>query len=253
MTGRRVVYAPGRGDRPGAWLPEIDPPTAEELERCPFCAGREDRTPPEVLRLGGDPWRVRVVPNLYPAFDRQEVVIHSPEHVRSFAELDDEQVGLVAEAWNRRIHGEGGTVLALINEGRLAGASLPHSHSQLVWTDLPAEGLDRVDELLEPYPIAERGGIVAAVHPLGASPYECLIAPLRGADDLAGALLLLRDLAVRLHAAEGRRPWNAWLHNGPPAHVHFVPRLTALAGIELGAGVYVNVVPPERAAAKLRS
>jgi UDPglucose--hexose-1-phosphate uridylyltransferase len=205
-----------------------------------------------VLRLGGDPWRVRVVPNLYPAFDRQEVVIHSPEHVRSFAELDDEQVALVAEAWNRRIHEDGGSVLALINEGRIAGASLPHSHSQLVWTDLPAESFDSVRELLEPYPVTERNRVVAAVHPSGASPYECLIAPLAGADDLADALILLRDLVVRLHAAEGRRPWNAWLHNGPRPHVHFVPRLTALAGIELGAGVYVNVVPPERAAARLR-
>jgi UDPglucose--hexose-1-phosphate uridylyltransferase len=205
-----------------------------------------------VLRLGGDAWRVRVVPNLYPAFARQEVVIHSPEHVRSFAELDDDQVALVAEAWNRRIHDGGGPVLALINEGRIAGASLPHSHSQLVWTDLPTESFDHVRELVEPYPVTERSGVVAAVHPSGASPYECLIAPLRGPDGLADALILLRDLVVRLHAAEGRRPWNAWLHNGPPPHVHFVPRLTALAGIELGAGVYVNVVPPERAAAKLR-
>ena len=67
------------GKRPGAWLPEVEAATADELERCPFCGGREDRTPPETLRLG-DPWRVRVVPNLYPAFERQEVVIHSPEH-----------------------------------------------------------------------------------------------------------------------------------------------------------------------------
>jgi UDPglucose--hexose-1-phosphate uridylyltransferase len=63
---------------------------------------------------------------------------------------------------------------------------------------------------------------------------------------------VLRDLVRRLQAAVGVRPWNAWLHPGPPWHLHFVPRLTALAGIELGAGIYVNVVPPEQAAAKLR-
>ena len=34
--------------------------------------------------------------------------------------------------------------------------------------------------------------------------------------------------------------------------MHFVPRLTALAGIELGAGLYVNVLPPEAAAERLR-
>jgi UDPglucose--hexose-1-phosphate uridylyltransferase len=238
------VIAPGRGKRPGAWLPEIEPATDEELERCPFCGGREDRTPPETLRLG-DPWRVRVVPNLYPAFERQEVVIHSPNHVRSFAELEDEQVGLVAEAWEER-----GAPFALINEGRLAGASLPHSHSQLVWTDVPDESLDRLPELLEPLEVARRGGVVAAVHPFGAGPYECLIA---GDGSLADGLVLLRDLVRRLQAVEGSRPWNAWLHPGPPWHLHLVPRLTAIAGIELGAGIYLNVLPPELAAERLKA
>jgi UDPglucose--hexose-1-phosphate uridylyltransferase len=246
------VTAPRRGKRPGAWLPEIEPATEEELERCPFCAGREDRTPPETLRLG-DPWRVRVVPNLYPAFERQEVVIHSPEHVRSFAELDDEQVEMVAQAWQERMGGEDARVLALVNEGRLAGASLPHSHSQLVWTDLPGESLERLSELLQPFEIARRGGVAAAVHPIGVGPYECLIAPRTGDGALADGLVLLRDVVRRLQAVEGRRPWNAWLHPGPPWHLHLAPRLTALAGIELGAEIYVNVMPPELAAERLRS
>jgi UDPglucose--hexose-1-phosphate uridylyltransferase len=245
------VIAAGRGGRPGAWLPPIEPATDEELESCPFCGGREDRTPPEVLRLGGDPWRVRVVPNLYPALDRQEVVIHSPDHIRSFAELEDDQVGLVAEAWTARIGGET-DVFALINEGRLAGASLPHSHSQLAWTDLPPEPVELLPELLAPYEVARRGDVVSAVHPLGAGPYECLIAP-AAEGELADGLILLRDLVRRLQAVAGMRPWNAWLHQGPPWHLHFTPRLTALAGLELGAGVYVNVVPPEQAAEALRA
>jgi UDPglucose--hexose-1-phosphate uridylyltransferase len=192
------------------------------------------------------------VPNLYPAFERQEVVIHSPDHVRSFAELDEAQVALVAQAWQERTGGDE-EVLAFINEGRLAGASLPHSHSQLVWTELPAESNERLPELLEPFEIARRGGVVAAVHPVGAGPYESLIAPLTGDGALADGLILLRDLVRRLHAAEGLRPWNAWLHPGPPWHIHFAPRLTALAGIELGAGIYVNVMPAERAAERLRA
>ena len=246
-----MLFAPSRSDRPGAWLPEIEPATEDELERCPFCGGREDRTPPETLRIG-EPWQVRVVPNLYPAFERQEVVIHAPEHIRSFAELDDEHVELVAEAWTKRMTDAGGDVFALINEGRLAGASLPHSHSQLVWTELPAENVEVLPELLTDYPLARRGGVVAAVHPCGAGPYEALVAPEQGEGELADGLVLLRDLFRRLQAAEGLRPWNAWLHLGPPWHLHFAPRLTALAGLELGAGVYVNVVPPERAAERLR-
>ena len=246
------MTSPGRGKRPGAWLPEIEPATEEELEHCPFCAGREDQTPPETLRLG-NPWRVRVVPNLYPAFERQEVVIHSPQHVRSFAELEEDQVELVAQAWRERIGGDGARVLALVNEGRLAGATLPHSHSQLVWTDLPSESLERLPELLQPFEITRRGGVVAAVHPVGVGPYECLIAPPAGDGALGDGLLLLRDVVRRLQAIEGFRPWNAWLHPGPPWHLHLAPRLTALAGIELGAGIYVNVMPPAFAAERLRS
>ncbi|HEY7707929.1 MAG TPA: hypothetical protein VH968_12255 [Gaiellaceae bacterium] len=233
--------------------------TGEELERCPFCAGREDRTPPETLRIG-EPWQVRVVPNLYPAFERQEVVIHTPEHLRSFADLPESQIGAIAEAWQQRIEaalGEGfGYVHALVNEGRLAGASLPHSHSQLVWLREPppqvsAENGQGLDELLarDDLRVCEHDEAVAVVHAAGASPYESLIAG--GA--LADRLGALRELVRRLRELEGPFAWNAWLHAQQPKHVHVVPRLTALAGIELGAGLYVNVVPPEQAAERLRA
>jgi galactose-1-phosphate uridylyltransferase len=94
--------------------------------------------------------------------------------------------------------------------------------------------------------------VIAAVHPTSAGPYECLIASRDGEGRLVDGLVLLRTLVRRLHEVVGRRPWNAWLHPGPPWHLHVVPRLTAFAGIELGAGVYVNVVPPEQAADNLR-
>ncbi|HVR13074.1 MAG TPA: hypothetical protein VMS41_04790, partial [Gaiellaceae bacterium] len=70
------------------------------------------------------------MPNLYPAFERQEVVVHTPRHARSLAELDDEELALVAEAWQRRRAGvPEGYLHALVNEGREAGSSLPHTHS----------------------------------------------------------------------------------------------------------------------------
>src|SRR5262249_61535467 len=99
----------------------------------------EDRTPPETLRLGDGPtgWDVRVVPNLYPALERQEVVIHGHDHRRSLGELSDETLALVAEAWQLRGRGVRGTGFPIANEGHVAGASLPHSPSQL--PSLPAE------------------------------------------------------------------------------------------------------------------
>lgn len=250
---------------------QVEPETPEELESCPFCEGREDRTPPEVLALPADGrapdtpgWRVRVVPNLYPAFARQEVVIHSPRHVRTFAELTDDEIGLVAEVWRARTVDEGPAyVHPLINEGRAAGASLPHSHSQLVWLPEPppAVAVERPEALTELLSaakeqrlvVSEADGVVAFCHPVGRLPYETLIVP-AGDAALAAALRLLRELVARLRQAEGAVPWNAWLHHDSSAwHIELLPRLSVLAGLELGAGIYVNSLPPEQAAENLRA
>jgi UDPglucose--hexose-1-phosphate uridylyltransferase len=253
--------APGRVRRPGAAAPVED-----ELAACPFCAGREDRTPPETLRLPADgPWRVRVVPNLYPAVERQEVVVHTPEHVRSIAELADDQLSLVAAAWRLRArtaneHGFA-YVHALVNEGRVAGSSLPHTHSQLVWLHevppVPAQE-HHLAGLLEGTPVLERDGLVLLCPRAGRSPYEMLIAPADPARNafesplLAGALQLAAEGVRRLRALEPDAPLNLWLHDGDWWHLELLPRLTVLAGLELGAGIYVNTVPPEEAAERLR-
>src|SRR5205085_9654984 len=95
LSGRLVVVAPARGRRPGAPRGTLPPPTPEELADCPFCAGHEERTPPETLRLPeADEWTVRVVPNLYRALERQDVVVHTPRHVRSFGELQEREIDL---------------------------------------------------------------------------------------------------------------------------------------------------------------
>src|SRR5438552_2415501 len=122
--GIKVSTAPASGARPGP-----------EQAVCPFCAGHEDLTPPETLRLGDGPtgWDVRVVPNLYPALERHAVVIHGPEHVESFGALRDTTIDDVAEAWQRRAHDAGGNRFSLLNERWGAGAPPPHSHAQPAW------------------------------------------------------------------------------------------------------------------------
>jgi UDPglucose--hexose-1-phosphate uridylyltransferase len=276
ISGRLVAIAPDRAARPGAAAAaHIEPPTDAELAECPFCAGREDRTPPEVLRVG-DPWQVRVVPNLYPAVERQEVVIHSPRHARSFAELTDREIAAVAEAWQQLATRAAGTeytyLHTLINEGRAAGSSLPHSHSQVVYlrepppaalaerrgTDCPVcTVMERARPELE---IGDDSGAVAVAHPAGRLPYEALIAGPHPDLDLAPGLRLLRRCVRALRDLEGPVAWNAWLHNAwqghasPDAHPHieWVPRLSVLAGLELGAEIYVNTLAPEEAASRLR-
>lgn len=254
-TGRWAAIAPARATRPGAARHASDDPAD-----CPFCAGHEDRTPPETLRLGAGPtgWDVRVVPNLYPALERQEVVIHGPAHVHSFGDLADETVDLVAEAWQRRARDAGGRCFAILNEGHDAGASLPHSHSQLAW--LPAAPPAEAGELALPelVPLLARGGVTAGCPVTSRVPYEVLIAPERAEPDglrselLASALRLLADLVRRLQRVHGGfLPLNAWLHDGGHWHLELFPRTTRLAGLELGAGVYVNPVAAEEAAKQL--
>ena len=278
-----MAIAPARARRPGAGAPRIEPLQPGELDECPFCEGREDRTPPEVLALpreGREPntpgWTVRVVPNLYPALARQEVVVHSPAHARSLAELDDTQLEAIAEAWRLRREQAGSEgfpyVQAIVNEGPAARASLPHSHSQLVWLHeapptVVAEERNLSSDncvlcrLLEQQRgdgellVAEYEGVFVLAAPAGRAPYELLIAGVHSpaADFTGTALVVARDGIRRLRALEGPVPWNAWLHDNSHPHIEVVPRLTVFAGLELGAGIYVNAMAPEEAADALRA
>jgi UDPglucose--hexose-1-phosphate uridylyltransferase len=222
---------------------------------------------------------VRVVPNLYPAFERQEVVVSTPRHVRTIADLEPGELAAIAEAWRRRAEAAQadafGYVHALLNEGRDAGASLPHSHTQLVWLrDAPpavsgertAAGDCGVCEVVRSgaNEIAERDGLVALCPAASRLPYEVLIAPRDhepggfASDRLPAALDLLSRTIRRLTSLEGTVPLNAWLHTAPFGgdghwHVELLPRLSILAGVELGAGIAIDSVAPEDAARALRA
>src|SRR4029079_1622295 len=305
VSGRWVVIAPARARRPGAARPDAKEPE-DDVAGCPFCAGRESATPPETFAIGppGRPadapgWWVRVVPNKFPAFGpwsdegdktglfarraargRQEVVVHSPRHARTFSDLTGREVEQVAEAWQNRVataKAQGFPyVHALIHERRAARRSLAHSHSQLFWLEeepplvaqeraaQAAEGacvLCRVlaDEAEQRIRIVdERDGLLLLCPFAGRQPYEMLIAPRECSQDpfegpqLAAALRLLAEGIRRLHVAEGPVPLNAWLHAAGHLHLEVVPRLSVLAGLELGAGSSVNTLAPESAAGVLR-
>jgi UDPglucose--hexose-1-phosphate uridylyltransferase len=300
------VVAPARARRPGAPRPQ-EGRERDDAAGCPFCEGREAATPPETFALGRvgraadtPGWWVRVVPNKFPAFGpwsrdgdrteglfarraaigRQEVVVHSPRHVRSVADLTGRELEHVAQAWQARAASafeEGfAYVQAIVNEGRAAGASLAHSHSQLVWLESEpplvaqerlaqrkAEGclLCRIlaEELAHRIRVVEERDRLVLLCPFaGRQPYEMLVAPAAcesnpwEGETLAGALALLAEGLRRLRAAEPDAPVNVWLHAGGHWHLEVVPRFTVLAGLELGSGYYVNTLAPESAAGVLR-
>jgi len=197
--------------------------------------------------------------------------------VRSFADLSDDEVAGVALAWRERARAARAAgfpyVHALLNEGREAGASLAHSHTQLAWLkEAPPAVVAEEDgdgctvcrhldaELASGERlITERDGLVVLAAYGGRLPYELLLAPrahVEGAafesELLAPTLGLLAESLRRLHALEGPAPVNAWLHDRGHWHLEVLPRLTVFAGIEFGAGIYVNSLAPEDAATALR-
>ena len=168
------------------------------------------------------------------AVGRQEVVVHSPRHVRTIAELGVRELELVAEAWQARAEAARETgfryVHALVNEGAGAGASLPHTHSQLVWLEeVPplvaqehelrkAAGSCVLCDVLEEERsqrmrvVEERDGVILLCPFAGRQPYEMLAAPLDCEDDpftsrqLASALTLAAEGVRRLRVNEGAVP-----------------------------------------------
>ncbi len=216
-----------------------------------------------------------------------EVIVHSPEHVASMTALDPDQFRHAIEGWRQRsaAHTGAAYVHLMVNEGHAAGASLEHSHAQLYALDSVPAVVAREREHFTAHNARTMGGCllcdllkeevrrrdrVVAVDdhavllaPFASRmPYELQLVPRRhdasfAASDPA-ALDLLREGLRKLSAKLGAPPpLNLWVRTAPRGadhfhwHVDVVPRLTRLAGFELGTGQYVNIVPPERAAGEL--
>lgn len=161
FRGEWVIVAPGRAMRP---QPRHSPALLDATAPGPFVAGHESMTPPEVYAAreeGTAPnapgWRVRVVPNLYPALrvehapeasgegpsDRyggtgaHEVIIEDPERTADLTDMTEEHVTEVLRAWRARVQDLKRDVrlaCAVIfrHRGAEAGATVAHPHSQLM-------------------------------------------------------------------------------------------------------------------------
>ena len=314
LTGRWVVVSVDRAARPQTFAARSLPVQADLERPCPFCPGHEEATPPELERYGprGE-WLLRVVPNLYPAFGgtepmsvanlgpvfrqapasgRHEVVIFSPQHELSWADLSDAEATLVMTAVRDRIaqHAAMTTVRYsqfIVNYGREAGASIEHPHGQLLATPfVPGElvdeqaGFDRFAgacllcttveaEAEAGHRLVHTDEEVVTLCPFwSGAPYELLLLPRAHAAfvDRAGAASVesmgraVRDALSRLRRVVGDVAYNVVLHTAPFRsttefhwHVHLVPKVTTPAGFELGTGVLINVLSPEVAAAELRA
>jgi galactose-1-phosphate uridylyltransferase, family 1 len=279
-------------------------------------------TPPEILgyRQGGQPndpnWTLRVVPNKFPAlriegelgkaadgiYDRMhgigahEVVIESERHDVDLFDLPEKRFEDVLWAYRDRLldlkkDNRFKSVLIFKNHGAAAGASLSHSHSQLIALPvIPKRVMEEMNGCLEYYRfrdrclfcdivvqemdqkvrIVEETGEFLAFSPYAPRfPFETWIVPKRHqcayemieGDQAKALAAVFRRTLRRLNLALENPPFNFIVHSAPFQeraadffhwHIEIMPKLTKVAGFEWGSGFYINPTPPEESAKYLR-
>ena len=320
ILGRWVIIAEERARRPTDFtpLPEIPSKGA-----CPFCEGNEHMTPKEIIAYrnpGSSPnspgWKIRVVSNKYPAlrvegdldkrgdgiYDRMngigahEVIIETPEHVTSITDIPDEHVADIIKIYKERmldLKKDKRFLSGMLfkNVGAASGASLEHTHSQLiilptvpirvnqemvgsneffkyrgrcVYCDIIRQENEQKERV-----ICEINNFIAIAPYASRFPFEVWILPKQHQShfeditesDLWGIVKCLKTVLIKLESTLERPPYNYMIHTSPfntkdieyyHWHIEITPRLTRVAGFEWGTGFYINPVLPEQAAKYLR-
>lgn len=320
IVGRWVIIATDRAKRPEVVKAE---PQSLAGEFCPFCEGQEAHTPHEILayrerntRPNERGWRVRVVPNKFPAlqiegdlhkrgdgiYDKMngigahEVIIECPFHANTLAQLSEENIREVLWVYRDRLvdlKKDPRLVYGMVfkNVGTAAGATLEHTHSQLIVTPIvPINVWEEMTGSLEFFNyrgrciycdiiqqelstekrvVLDAPNFVAFAPFAPRFPFETWILPKNHnshfenihkieVDELG---TLLKTILLKLEVALDKPAYNYIIHTSPfdtqalphyHWHIEIIPRITRVAGFEWGTGFYINPVPPEQSAAFLR-
>jgi UDPglucose--hexose-1-phosphate uridylyltransferase len=321
ITNRWVIISTDRAKRPTDFVRESVEIRGKGF--CPFCYGNEGKTPPELLAYGRNGsgenspgWTVRVVPNKFPAlgiegeldrsgdglFDRMngvgahEVIIETPDHNATLARLGEGAIQGVLEAFRDRVLDLKNDkrfryILIFKNHGEAAGASLEHTHSQLIALPIvPKRVREDVDNARKYYEDKERcifcdmirqereeGARVIVETPeficlapyAPRFPFEMWIMPKQHSSSIEnnqspmfGALArAMKDSLMRLETVLDNPAYNLMIHTSPLGeesnphyhwHIEVMPKLTKVAGFEWGSGFYICPTPPEESARFLR-
>jgi len=321
IMGRWVIISTDRGKRPSSYG---NLPKQEEPKMCPFCPGNEFNTPPEVAAYrkdGTEPnkpgWFLRVISNKYPALriegnlDREpmgiydkmngigahEVIIEANDHSKDMADLSVKEIKNVFWMYRDRIldlqrDRRFKYILIFKNQGEAAGASLEHTHSQLIATPIIPKKVEEEilgakkyydfkercifcdivrQELADKERIVNDYGDFISFEPFASRfPFETWLMPKQHishlvdfSDDVFIYLAeALKDTLNRIRVALNNPPFNYILHTAPIGkefdevyhwHIEIIPKLTRIAGFEWGSGFYINPTLPEDAAAFMRN
>ncbi len=320
VVDRWVIIARERGKRPSDFAGFAG---KSSKGFCPFCPGNEDVVPPEVLayrkpgsKPNGPGWRLRVVPNKFPALKDEEqlskhgdgmydmmngvglheVIIETPDHELTLSTMPTYGVEDVLWAYRDRLEALAEderfqSVIIFKNQGMAAGATLEHSHSQLIALPIIPKQIkeelvgakkyfdykercifcDMVDQELsqESRLVGKNQDYVAFCPYAPRFPFEVWIMPRKhGAsyrktskEHIESLSIILSETLKRLDTVLDVPPYNFVLHSAPFRqdvdtyfhwHLEIMPKLTRIAGFEWGSGFHINPTPPEESAKYLR-
>ena len=321
VTGRWVIISTDRQKRPNDF--RFERAAVIGREHCPFCPGHESFTPREVFAYrqnGTAPdtpgWDVRVVPNKFPAlqvegtldregegmFDRMngigahEVIIETPVHDRTLAAMSEQEIERVLWAYRERIldlkqDRRLRYILVFKNHGAAAGATLEHTHSQLIALPIVPDFVrEEIDGARRHFSLKDRcvfcdivrqdvadmrRVVIENADAIALAPYaprfafETWLLPKRhGArfeeaprHEYESVARLLKSVLQRMDRALESPAYNLILHTAPFSddvgdlfhwHIEVLPKLTRVAGFEWGTGFYINPTAPEEATRVLK-
>lgn len=318
ILGHYIIVASGRQNRPNDFADQKH----KTANLCPFCAGNEHLTPPEIFRIDADQktdvksgeWKLRVVPNKFPAVygdmplspqknslysvynapGRHEVIIETPDHDGKLETMPLEHTAGIIKTMASRAK----EILAIPfikyamifkNQGRSAGASLAHPHSQIAGIPIaPKRITDEIsscrryfkehkeclfcklvkEEQYYSKRIIAQNALFTAFAPFaGRIPFEINIFPLEHlprfeeiTDEEASMLAeILQSCLKKLSCSITGLAYNMMILTSPKDddfyhwHIEIMPKLSQAAGFEQGTGFFINTVAPEQAAEILNS
>jgi UDPglucose--hexose-1-phosphate uridylyltransferase len=323
VLGRWVIISTERAKRPKDFKATPEKKVGSP-KSCPFCPGNESATPPEIFAYRADGtqpntpgWTLRVISNKFPAlliegdinrrgegiYDRMngigahEVIIETPDHESDLADLELSHFKNVIYAYQQRMLDLKNDqrlryVMIFKNFGAAAGASLEHSHSQLIATPvIPKRVTEEMDGARRHFEyrdrcifcdivvqetkdrkrlISENNSYILICPFAPRFPFETWILPRthlsnfeeatkQQLDDLAA---ILKDCLMRIKKALNTPPYNYIIHTTPITlkgiefyhfHLEIIPVLTHIAGFEWGTGFYINPTGPEESAQYLKN
>ncbi len=220
---------------------------------CPFCIENKHLTPPETFSLNN----IRVIPNKYPLTDIHEVVINTQNCNKQFEELSEDEVFNIFLVYKNRFntHKNKGQVLIFLNKGQLSGASIKHSHSQIVVIpnnfQLDTQKKEPVENIIQ-----KTENFSVYVPEFSKYPYELWISPDKDNNTFGdiddenlrelSKLTLKYINKLKLINIERKISlsfdYNFYIYPFDNWYLRIIPRFFVPGGFEIGSGIFVNVV-----------